>query len=530
MKQQIVLIGLVFAVLTAFSQTNNSTTSTASAAPADTAKAPKDYCPHRIWVDFGAAWTNNMYKRFNKFEPKTLDQKHSVSTRLEVGYAYFFHPNMGVGLGVGVSRLGAKAALGTKGLIPDVADPNYIPDGVTVPDSAKAYDVLIRTNGLVERQEIWAIEVPLTFQFEKYLGKNQRNGIFASLGVKGYFAIPNARTHFTGGVLSRGGKDDYVNVEWPVGMPVHFEDVKMDKFDAKAKMRSSVDIIGNVGGLIGLTKRVDLYLGAWASYGFLDILPKERADVYYLDIASNQVNGILNSNTLDKYSEKYPDVKVNTKWNLLQIGVKVGFRIKTCGQHKQSFYEDKRDFLDKYGDRLDKKGNDEPKKNKEDDGKKGKGEGEAVYIMPIFVGNGNGGFNRVDDGDIPGDMSPAERDLVKSLTNAQIYFDLDKDTPLNPKLANSEVEKAVTILKNNPDIRIVIDGYTCRLGTQPHNVDLAQRRANTIRNMFIAKGVNPNQVTTEAFTVANYPLEVSKSFQTLEDARTVIFRIERIKK
>jgi len=43
--------------------------------------------------------------------------------------------------------------------------------------------------------------------------------------------------------------------------------------------------------------------------------------------------------------------------------------------------------------------------------------------------------------------------------------------------------------------------------------------------MFIAKGVDPKQIETEAFTVANYPQEIIKSFQTLEDARTVIFKI-----
>jgi outer membrane protein OmpA-like peptidoglycan-associated protein len=87
------------------------------------------------------------------------------------------------------------------------------------------------------------------------------------------------------------------------------------------------------------------------------------------------------------------------------------------------------------------------------------------------------------------------------------------------------VNRAVAILKSDPSLKIVLCGYTCKLGTQTHNQDLAQRRANTIRNMFIARGVSPQQISTEIFTAENYPKDIEKTFYTLEDARTVIFRI-----
>ena len=570
MKQQIVLIGLVFAVMTAFSQTNNSTPNSNGKTVVRPPKKEKP-CFHRVWADFGTAYTNNIYNRFNKFEPNALRQDYSFSNLLEVGYAYYFHPKFGVGLGVGLSKIWAKATLGTNTYIPGYRDSNYIPDNIEVPSEAELYDKWLRSDGLKEKQAIWAIEIPLTFQFETRFGRTKRNGLLATVGVKGYLPIPKARIYFKEGEVAQRGYDEWLNVKWPEDMPVHFERKSMQKTFAQAKMSPSVDIIGNVGGLIGLTRRADLYLGVYASYGFMDILPKERENVNFVE--GDYLNGLLNSNTLDKYSEKYPDVKVSTKWNLFQAGIKVGVRVKACGQRRQSFYEDKRDFLDKYGDQLANAKNNEPKKPlKEDEPKKN--DSEPVYIMPIVLGNpsparrgggaGGGALDSIPDDDFPENMNPIVKDLLKyllprtnpanpnndrfnvldddpandpavrqllnSLTNAQIYFDLDKDIPNRPRIAHNEVEKAVFILKNNPDIKIIIAGYTCRLGSQAHNEDLAQRRANTVRNMFIARGVNPEQVDTETFTVANYPWEVRSTFHTLEDARTVIFRIERLKK
>ena len=515
MKQQVILIGLVFAMLSAFSQTNNgATTTTATATPvADSAKA-KNYCPHRIWVDFGMAYSNNIYRRFDN-----IQQVYSFGNVLEAGYAYFFHPKMGVGLGVGISKITAKATLGNGGSIL-YKDPEYLPG-----DTSGMYELFFDCDKFAERQDIWAIEVPLTFQFETKLGKAQRNGIFASLGVKGYFPI-SGRTNFVGGDIQLSGYDEFLNCRYPIGMPVHFEDVNMGSKYASVKLRPSVDLIADFGGLFGLTKTTDFYLGIYGAYGFLDILPKEKVD-YIQD--KYTVSGLLKSNALEIQKEKR-DENISTKWNLVNAGIKVGLRFKPCGQRAQSFREDKRDFLDKFEDRLNKAAEKGKGDGKKDDGKKG----EPVHIIPIYMGNPNGSpYGDGNDGDgtrrskNPDDigMEPGAKDLMDALTNAQIYFPLDKDIPINPKLAQREVDKAAAILKKYPDLKIILDGYTCRLGTQAHNEDLGHRRAITIRNMFIAKGVNPQQIEIENFTVENYPKEVISSFQTLEDARTVIFKI-----
>jgi len=520
MKQRIVLIGIVFAMLTAYSQNDNSATTTATISPADTAQVDsakaKDYCPHRIWVNFGMAYSNDIYKRFDN-----IQQKYAFGNVLEVGYSYFFHPNMGVGLGVGVSKISAKALLGNGGSI-TVQEPGYDPL-----DPNATYEMFFGCERFAEKQSVWAIEVPLTFQFEMKLGEAKRNGIFADLGVRGYFPI-SGRTNFVGGEVALSGREEGINVVWPTELWPHFGVAEIGEKYAKAKYRPSVDILGEFGGIFGLTKSTDLYLGVYATYGFLDILPKEK--VHYVEKDGNNipyVNGLANSDAFEDYN-KAADNSISEKWNLFQVGLKVGLRFKTCSQRSQSFREDKRDFLDKYEDRLNNaaKGG---KKKGDDEGKKGKKGGEAVYIIPIYIG-GNGDDGDGKKADLSGintdGMDKDVIDLIKALTDAQIYFDLDKDVPKSPKIAQQETDRAVEILKNNPNIKVTLSGYTCRLGTEPHNQDLAQRRANRIKNMLIDKGVDPKQLGTEAFTVEDYPKGM---FSSLEEARTVIFKIEVIK-
>ena len=490
MKQQIMLIGLIFAMLTtAYSQTDNSAT---AAKPADTAKSTKDYCPHRIWVNFGTAYSNNIYKRFDD-----IQQRYSYGNVLEVGYSYFFIRNLGVGLGVGISRTAAKATLNRSGTF-EVTETGYNPlkEGAT-------YWMDYESKSFVEKQNLWAIEVPLTLQFEGRVGKTKRNGLYAALGVKGYFPL-TSRTTFPGGDIILTGSEDDINIKYPYTLEGHFGTVTLGEVYAKTKLRPSVDLLGEFGGLIGVSKATDLYLGVYASYGFMDILPKDKIEyVQKEDDKSPYISGLHNSNVFSYETD------VKDKWNLFQVGLKIGLRFKVCGQNSQSMREDKRDYYQKAG--------------KDDDDKKGK-KGEHVYIIPVYIPTDDEGKQK------PADLSAVEKEdldpsvlqLLQALANAQIYFDLDKDVPKQPKVAQQEVDRAATILKNNPKLKVILSGYTCKLGTETHNQDLAQRRANRIRDMFIAKGVDSKQIETETYTAESYP---KGTFDTLEDARTVIFKI-----
>lgn len=86
--------------------------------------------------------------------------------------------------------------------------------------------------------------------------------------------------------------------------------------------------------------------------------------------------------------------------------------------------------------------------------------------------------------------------------------------------SNDNFNRAVQILKQNPQLKIVVEGYANDYTSAQDNSDLAQRRANQVRDIFIQKGVPQNQIE-----IVTYSVNDPHATQDSEGHRTVIFRI-----
>ena len=125
-------------------------------------------------------------------------------------------------------------------------------------------------------------------------------------------------------------------------------------------------------------------------------------------------------------------------------------------------------------------------------------------------------------------LTPADKkaisELSEALSNTKILFDLDKDIP---KISdyNDNINRTVSILKANPQLKLIVEGYTCDLGSEQHNRDLAQRRANNVRNLFIQKGVNPDQIETASYTVNDPQNKQNITDPRREEHRAAMFSV-----
>lgn len=61
------------------------------------------------------------------------------------------------------------------------------------------------------------------------------------------------------------------------------------------------------------------------------------------------------------------------------------------------------------------------------------------------------------------------------------------------------IEEFVNFLKENPQANITIQGHACNLGTEAHNMVLSKRRAETVRNLLVKKGIAKKRVKVEAY-------------------------------
>jgi OOP family OmpA-OmpF porin len=91
--------------------------------------------------------------------------------------------------------------------------------------------------------------------------------------------------------------------------------------------------------------------------------------------------------------------------------------------------------------------------------------------------------------------APKVEEKVVILAFEDVHFYLDKSTITdNAKLI---LKKSILLLKDNPNAKIRIAGYTSASGTEEYNQGLSERRAKAVRDYLIEeKVVSPDRLTT----------------------------------
>jgi len=86
---------------------------------------------------------------------------------------------------------------------------------------------------------------------------------------------------------------------------------------------------------------------------------------------------------------------------------------------------------------------------------------------------------------------------VVELNFEDVYFDFDRST-LRPE-ALRLLDDAVSRLQANPDKSIVIEGHTCSIGTAEYNLALGNRRATSVRDYLLSRGVPAGRMETRSY-------------------------------
>jgi outer membrane protein OmpA-like peptidoglycan-associated protein len=90
---------------------------------------------------------------------------------------------------------------------------------------------------------------------------------------------------------------------------------------------------------------------------------------------------------------------------------------------------------------------------------------------------------------------PTDRGLV--LTLGDVLFDTGK-AELNPG-ASRNLDQLVLFLTDHPERRVEIDGYTDNVGTDSFNLSLSERRADTVRNVLINRGIDSSRIVARGY-------------------------------
>lgn len=124
-------------------------------------------------------------------------------------------------------------------------------------------------------------------------------------------------------------------------------------------------------------------------------------------------------------------------------------------------------------------------------------------------------------------VAPAPAPVAKPVVTERIVlrginFDFDKAV-IKPEFM-PVLDVAEGILKKRPDIKVVIEGHTCDMGTDAYNRKLSERRARAVYDYLMRKGVNAAKLSTVGLGKTQ-PMANNKTKNGRELNRRVEFKV-----
>ncbi|HRN26404.1 MAG: OmpA family protein [Ignavibacteriaceae bacterium] len=133
-----------------------------------------------------------------------------------------------------------------------------------------------------------------------------------------------------------------------------------------------------------------------------------------------------------------------------------------------------------------------------------------ILNIPVFKGETYAvNFVGIGDPDKPimirnvriaqgGDFNDTKRIVQESRIIVHgILFDTDKAT-LKPESMGS-INQIYNVMKDNPQIKYEIDGYTDNTGNAKHNLELSQNRADAVKTQLVNMGIDSSRLTTKGY-------------------------------
>jgi outer membrane protein OmpA-like peptidoglycan-associated protein len=134
-------------------------------------------------------------------------------------------------------------------------------------------------------------------------------------------------------------------------------------------------------------------------------------------------------------------------------------------------------------------------------------------------------INGVDDEDgCPDEGTSAVRlsgDRIEILE--RVYFDTNRATI--KKRSHSVLEQVASLMKAQPDIRLLrVQGHTDARGDDDHNLDLSQRRATSVKEFLIKRGVEAQRLSARGYG-ESHPIAENTTDEGRAQNRRVEFHI-----
>lgn len=114
----------------------------------------------------------------------------------------------------------------------------------------------------------------------------------------------------------------------------------------------------------------------------------------------------------------------------------------------------------------------------------------------------------------PPPLPPSGR--IETLTGPS--FEFNKAT-LTAEGRN-HIDHAIQVMRDNPTLRVSVEGHTDSVGTHAYNMKLSQRRATSVRGYMVSQGIDGARIRTEAYG-ETHPIAANSSAEGRAQNRRV---------
>lgn len=130
-------------------------------------------------------------------------------------------------------------------------------------------------------------------------------------------------------------------------------------------------------------------------------------------------------------------------------------------------------------------------------------------------------FNGYQDQDGCPDELPEE---VRAFTGTIKGITFENNSDAIRGVSRPVLDRAVDVLTRNPDVRIRIVGHTDARGDRDYNIALSQRRADSVRNYLVERGISEDRITTLGVG-PDQPIDTNDTSKGRANNRRIEFQI-----
>lgn len=410
----------------------------------------------------------------------TLDPGHggqvtgAASARAQLQYAWFFHPNWGIGAGVWMENISSVASL-SNGM--KYTDFTYLSRVDT--DGEPGYNHTARVHAWREKETLYNVAIPISIQTQ-WWNEQGKAGIFGALGVAPTFAVMQ-NYRLVEGVVEHFGEypkwgltlNDMTDHEYAKNDDDPTLYTRQDKAKGKMNVTPMATVFAEVGALINLSRQIDLMIGLYGHYTPNNIvketiisqyLPSDAgADAPPFGWADGQRVGP--STFMDEYNGLYATSLRGEHTNPWAVGLKVGIHWHHYDKPKMHIshnydYVYRADTTVRTIERL---------------------ETETIERIDTF--------------------KRAPKEEIKIIQKKvdklnKIFFAFDSYT-LNNK-SKKYLRDIYAVLKEVPN-HIIIGGHASEEGQAEYNEMLALNRATAVKNYLVQLGIPAEQLEVKNY-------------------------------